>query len=483
MGQLGSKLDEPLAFTGNNVLNTVTFHVNGRPQEKEWHDTVLDNPDLYHLEQDNKLAQDLAYIDQTYYKEEQEREDDDNSKTPARRDSAVISISTTGSSSQGQSEEVVQAEGLQEVIVDQRTMPSVAMDLTGRNLVRLGAGIGSLTSLTQLNLSHNQIRILPKELGNLIHLRVLNLSYNRIISLPDTIGRLGRLRAFNASYNQLDTLPVSMSHLDELMVLIVNNNAIKQLPPELKQLKRLATFHIAHNPSLTSVPAEVADMPSIKKWVANGCGFPETIPLTLPHHPPSLVEICARLLVKITVDKTTKRRKTSNSNYHHSRQSMIERTPSRFWSYLATVKPCSVCNGPYFDASCIHHHRIVDRSGTWMAIDYRLCSLHWSTEQDRLLYTFGYRRHIMQEGAVDAYAMEMQQKLYSMNQQHQKQSSTMSSQKENEDIRDGYYYCRLVPSNPESLDSSITQPTQIPGQKGGNTSGPSSLHLFATRYL
>ncbi|KAI9496377.1 hypothetical protein BDB00DRAFT_750852, partial [Zychaea mexicana] len=219
--------------------------------------------------------------------------------------------------------------------------------------------------------SHNQIRTLPNELGNLTHLRVLNLSYNRIVALPNSIHRLNRLRAVNVSHNQLHTLPASMCTLDDLCVLIVNNNSLVHLPYQLGRLKRLATFHIGDNPLLTSLPAEIADMPSIRKLMADHCGFPETVPLRLPHDPPSLVETCARQLIKLRYSNAT--------------------GSSKIAPYLATAKTCSVCKGPYFDA-CVRHHRMVDRSGTSIAIEYRLCSLHWTTEEDRLLYTFGCRQ-------------------------------------------------------------------------------------------
>ncbi|KAI7853815.1 hypothetical protein BDC45DRAFT_536112 [Circinella umbellata] len=477
MGQHGSKFEEPFAFTGNHDFDTIILQGNEQ-EEKERHDTILDNPDFYNLEQGTKLAQDLEYIDQTYY-DHQERQRPKEEYTEAIS-SGAATISIRSSPSRRRQSQELRAEGLQEVIVDHRTMPTVAMDLTGRSLVRLGAGIGSLTTLTQLNLSHNQIRTLPKELGNLTHLRVLNISYNRITTLPRTIGRLSRLRAFNASFNQLKTLPITMCHLNELMVFIVNNNTLQQLPVELGKLKRLATFHIAHNLSLTSIPAEIADMPSIKKLVAEDCGFPETVSLNLSNNPPSLVETCARQLVKMAIRNKTQQQHVSGTT---NDSTLLQRIPQKFWPYLASVKSCSVCKGPYFD-SFIRHHRIVIRSGIWITIEYKLCSSHWSTDDDRLLYTFGYRSQIMQDGLVNAFSHEMQRKLYLV--ERHEEEHVHNKNINDEKTEDEYYYCRLVPSHSDSLDSMqlLTTPTQISGQKGGSMSGPSSsLHLFATRYL
>ncbi|KAI8141992.1 hypothetical protein BJV82DRAFT_616698 [Fennellomyces sp. T-0311] len=403
MGQQASKHNEAFAFTGNNVLITIPM----QPDETKVHDPVLEHPGAYDLTFSG-LAKDLAYIDQTYY----------------ARDEQIP-------------QEEQRIEGLTEITVDQRAMPSVSMNLTGRALVRLGPRIGTLYSLTQLNLSHNQIQTLPKEIGNLVNLRVLNLSYNRLISVPDTMHRLKRLRAINLSHNQLESIPSSMGMLSDLLVLIVNNNAIRHLPSQLGQLPRLATLHIAHNSLLESIPAEIADMPSLKKLVAHACNFPDSLPKHLPHDPPSLVETCARLLVK-------------------QRKKGI---PKKLSSYLAMAKTCTACKGPYFDTH-VRHHRIVHRVDTTIAIDYRLCSLHWTTENDRLLYIFS-SRQMMPNGAVDTYAAEMR-------------SNPLEEELDVPDD-DSYYYCRLVPSNHESLESE-----RIPAQKGA---GPSTMHLFATRFL
>ena len=150
MGQHGSKLEEPFAFTGNNVLNTIALQVDIE-HEEECRDTILENPNFYHLEQDTKLARDLAYIDQTYY-DRQERQQGPKEKEYNETISGAATISIISSATRRRQSQEIRAEGLQEVIVDHRTMPTVAMDLTGRSLVRLGAGIGLLTSLTQLNL-------------------------------------------------------------------------------------------------------------------------------------------------------------------------------------------------------------------------------------------------------------------------------------------------------------------------------------------
>ncbi|MFA9209705.1 MAG: hypothetical protein ACEQSN_16250 [Yersinia sp. (in: enterobacteria)] len=47
-----------------------------------------------------------------------------------------------------------------------------------------------MINLEYLNISHNQLIVLPQEIGNLINLKDLNISYNKLISLPQEIGNL-----------------------------------------------------------------------------------------------------------------------------------------------------------------------------------------------------------------------------------------------------------------------------------------------------
>ena len=69
------------------------------------------------------------------------------------------------------------------------------------------ADMGTWTSLTELNLSTNQLKVLPDDIDKLVNLEVLILSNNQLKRLPSQIGNLKKLRELDMEENQLDGLP------------------------------------------------------------------------------------------------------------------------------------------------------------------------------------------------------------------------------------------------------------------------------------
>ncbi|CDW54122.1 Leucine rich repeat and calponiny [Trichuris trichiura] len=90
--------------------------------------------------------------------------------------------------------------------------------------------IASLRSLTFLDLSYNQISILPAALCTL-PLEVLLLKSNRVESLPSEIGKLaGTLTELDVSCNRLSSLPSEIGALSKLRVLNLRQNVLTWLP-------------------------------------------------------------------------------------------------------------------------------------------------------------------------------------------------------------------------------------------------------------
>ncbi|XP_063967716.1 leucine-rich repeat and calponin homology domain-containing protein 1-like isoform X2 [Lytechinus pictus] len=132
-------------------------------------------------------------------------------------------------------------------------------------------------SLSYLNLSRNQLSVLPMQICDLF-LEVLILSNNKLVSLPPEIGKLRTLMLLDASCNELDNLPNEigeMSGLKELNIrrnhlvtlpdeisklklvkLDISCNKIQTIPPCFRSMKTLDTFEVDHNP-LTNPPAQV----------------------------------------------------------------------------------------------------------------------------------------------------------------------------------------------------------------------------------
>ncbi|ORZ04890.1 hypothetical protein BCR42DRAFT_496876 [Absidia repens] len=242
------------------------------------------------------------------------------------------------------------------------------LDLSGRSLVKLSSGIGYLSNLTKLNLSNNQLSTLPKSIGYLSNLTVLNASRNQLETLPDTMLHLTKLKAMNICHNKITHLPRCLGLLPELIIIIANNNQIRWIPNELANLQQMISLNISNNP-LQSLPAEIANIKSLRKLIAEGCGFQTEFINKRQHDPPTLFEQCARTIVQ-------------------HRLALPTQLPKHIYNYLLSHQTCSYCHGPYFE-SFVTRGRFIERAAHQpIALEYRLCRAHWSDEQDRLLNLF-----------------------------------------------------------------------------------------------
>lgn len=89
--------------------------------------------------------------------------------------------------------------------------------------------IGSLPSLAELWLDHNQLAQLPRELCQLTNLAYLDVSENHLDSLPEEIGGLVSLTDLHLSQNFLESLPDGIGALSKLTILKVDQNRLTVL--------------------------------------------------------------------------------------------------------------------------------------------------------------------------------------------------------------------------------------------------------------
>uniref|UniRef100_A0A9J8BQ66 Leucine rich repeats and calponin homology domain containing 1 n=1 Tax=Cyprinus carpio carpio TaxID=630221 RepID=A0A9J8BQ66_CYPCA len=152
---------------------------------------------------------------------------------------------------------------------------TVEADLSKNRLIDIPSEVCHLVSLETLNLYHNCIKSIPDTTISLQSLTYLNISRNQLSVLPACVCGLP-LRVLNASNNKLNALPESIGQLTNLMELDVSCNEITALPRHIGQLKALRELNV-HRNLLCVLPEDVADLPLVKFDFS--CNKVSTIPV------------------------------------------------------------------------------------------------------------------------------------------------------------------------------------------------------------
>lgn len=132
------------------------------------------------------------------------------------------------------------------------------LDLSECQLMQIPDAIYLLMQNTQLvtcDLSNNVISKLPvKFTERFPSITELNLSHNQISKLPDQLSGMKNLKKLNISYNSFVELPEPIANLPELTTLIANNNFIIEVNVRTLEscLKNLKEVDLKDNPLNTS---------------------------------------------------------------------------------------------------------------------------------------------------------------------------------------------------------------------------------------
>ena len=137
------------------------------------------------------------------------------------------------------------------------------LDLSENDIRVIPPKIGQLTNLQRLDLTTNHIQIIPPEIGQLTNLRHIDFENNKIQIIPPEIGQLTNLKTLSIGANWIEIIPSSISLLTNLKYLYLGDNKIEIIPPEIGQLTNLVKLHLVYN-KLTSLPAELGQLTNLK---------------------------------------------------------------------------------------------------------------------------------------------------------------------------------------------------------------------------
>ncbi|MEQ9357169.1 COR domain-containing protein [Coleofasciculus chthonoplastes] len=135
--------------------------------------------------------------------------------------------------------------------------------LSGSNIQKLPPEIVQLTSLQSLDLGGNNIQELPPEIVQLTSLQSLDLSFNKLQELPPEIGQLTALQSLDLSFNKLQELPPEIGQLTSLQSLDLSFNKLQELPIEIGQLTSLQSLYLNDN-NIQELPIEIRQLPNLK---------------------------------------------------------------------------------------------------------------------------------------------------------------------------------------------------------------------------
>ena len=130
------------------------------------------------------------------------------------------------------------------------------LNLRHNQITEIPKEIQYLTKLQILNLRHNQITEIPKEIQYLTKLQILNLSNNQITEIPKEIQYLTQLQQLDLSHNKITKIPQEIQYLTQLQELNLRSNQITEIPPEIQYLTQLQQLYVSYN-QITEIPPEI----------------------------------------------------------------------------------------------------------------------------------------------------------------------------------------------------------------------------------
>ncbi len=138
------------------------------------------------------------------------------------------------------------------------------LDLSGLGLRELPARFKDIApTLEHLDLSKNDLSILPFEVGLCKNLKTIRVSDNPVRGFTSLLG-LKNLTEIAAERCELTTFPLEWLDCPALQRLWIEGNQLATLPSGIKRLQNLEVLQVENN-HLESLPEQIAEIPALKQ--------------------------------------------------------------------------------------------------------------------------------------------------------------------------------------------------------------------------
>lgn len=143
----------------------------------------------------------------------------------------------------------------------------IVLNISFNNIEMLPPELGKLHLLRDIDASTNRIEEIPKEIGMCARIKRLKLNGNRLKTIPKEISGCRLLEEFILSENDLVRLPGTIGQLAVLRILKLQNNKLTQIPPELGDCLSLEDIDCTGNPNLTNIPEDLQRDTKLCIWL------------------------------------------------------------------------------------------------------------------------------------------------------------------------------------------------------------------------
>jgi Leucine-rich repeat (LRR) protein len=152
-----------------------------------------------------------------------------------------------------------------------------SLNLNANKVNKIKPGIEQLKNLETLSFYRNNLPGLPSMLYEMKSLRVIDLYYNHITEVKKEIANWKNLEILYLSNNEITSIPEEIGELTNLRELYLHHNKISQLPASIAKLTSLGILRFNHN-YMKEWPAGVASLTGLMTLDCS-YNFFETIPI------------------------------------------------------------------------------------------------------------------------------------------------------------------------------------------------------------